>query len=72
MSTAQDLLKAIRAHGLTQADISSKTGIKQPTISKIERGQVGDVMSKSYIALTSLLAQLDGKANRASKRKQAA
>lgn len=72
MSTAKELLHAIRAHGLTQVDISQQTGIPQPTISKIERGQVGDVMSKSYIALKRLLDQLHAKTARAAKRKQVA
>lgn len=51
---AIDLVHAIRAAGLTQAQISERTGIPQPTISKIERGDVKDVMSKNYRALQSL------------------
>ena len=51
---ARDLLAAIRSHGLTQAQVAERTGIPQPTISKIERGDVGDVMSRSYRALQSL------------------
>lgn len=72
MSTAKDLLHAIRAHKLTQATISSKTGIPQPTISKIERGDVKDVMARSYVALQRLLDQLESKPKKSAKRKQAA
>lgn len=51
---ARDYLQAIRARGLTQAQVAEKTGIPQPTISKIERGDVTDVMSKNYRALQAL------------------
>jgi transcriptional regulator with XRE-family HTH domain len=51
---ARDYLQAIRARGLTQAEVAEKTGIPQPTISKIERGDVADVMSKNYRALQAL------------------
>lgn len=51
---AQDLLVAIRSTGMTQAEVAAETGIPQPTISKIERGDVSDVMSKSYRALQAL------------------
>lgn len=55
---AKDYLLAIRSHGLTQTQVSQKTGIPQPTISKIERGDVADVMSRSYRALQDLYAEL--------------
>jgi len=51
---ARDFLAAIRATGMTQAEVTSKTGIPQPTISKIERGEVNDVMSRNYLALKTL------------------
>ena len=51
---AKDYVDAIRKMGLTQAQIAEKTGIPQPTISKIERGDVSDVMSRNYRALQSL------------------
>jgi len=57
---ARDYVQAIRAHGLTQAQVAEKTGIPQPTISKIERGDVSDVMSKNYRALQALPAALIG------------
>lgn len=56
---ARDYIAAIRVHGLTQAQIAIKTGIPQPTISKIERGDVSDVMSRNYRALQALLAELE-------------
>lgn len=55
---ARDYLKAIRDHGLTQAQVAERTGIPQPTISKIERGEVSDVLSRNYRALQSLHAEL--------------
>lgn len=55
---AKDFVHAIRAAGLTQAQIAERTGIPQPTISKIERGDVKDVMSKNYRALQSLHADV--------------
>ena len=55
---AKDYVLAIRAHGLTQAQIFEKTGIPQPTISKIERGEVADVMSRNYRALQTLHEEL--------------
>lgn len=52
---AKDYLSVIRERGkLTQAQVAARTGIPQPTISKIERGDVSDVMSKNYRALQEL------------------
>ena len=58
----RDYLLAIRAHesNLTQAQIAQRTGIPQPTISKIERGEVEDVLSRSYRALQALYEELTG------------
>ena len=56
--TPQQLLQQIRSTGLTQAEVADKTGIPQPTISKIERGAVEDVMSRSYRALAALHEQV--------------
>ena len=58
---AKELVLAIRAFGLTQVEVSERTGIPQPTISKIERGAVEDVMSKSYRELQALHAELVAK-----------
>lgn len=57
---AQDYVRGIKAKGLTQAQIEEKTGIPQPTISKIERGEVKDVMSKTYRAIKALYDELYG------------
>ena len=48
---AQDYVLALRQCGLTQAQIAEKSGILQPIISKIERGDVQDVMSRTYRVL---------------------
>jgi transcriptional regulator with XRE-family HTH domain len=56
---AKDYVAAIRGRGLTQAQIAEKTGIPQPTVSKIERGEVSDVMSRNYRALQNLHAELE-------------
>ena len=48
---AKDYVLALKERGFTQTQIAEGTGIPQPTISKIERGDVTDVMSKSYRAL---------------------
>lgn len=58
---AKDLLAAIRATGMTQAEVAAKTNIPQPTISKIERGDVDDVMSRNYRALQSLYRSVSRK-----------
>lgn len=55
---AKDYVTAIRAHGFTQAQIADRTGIPQPTVSKIERGEVADVMSRNYRALQALHGEL--------------
>jgi transcriptional regulator with XRE-family HTH domain len=56
---AKDYLAAIRKYpGMTQAAIAERTGIPQPTISKIERGDVDDVMSRNYRALQTLYEEL--------------
>ena len=54
----RELVLAIKAKGLTQKQIEEETGIPQPTISKIERGDVADVMSRSYRALLALHIKL--------------
>jgi len=59
---AQDYVLALRQCGLTQAQIAEKSGILQPIISKIERGDVQDVMSRTYRALQDLHTELIGAA----------
>lgn len=51
---AKQLVEALRDRNWTQVQITERTGIAQPTISKILRGDVSDVMSKSYRALLAL------------------
>lgn len=60
---AIDYLKAIRDTGLTQNQVAERTGIPQPTISKIERGDIRDVRSKSYRALAALHEEVVSKTN---------
>lgn len=56
---AKDYLSVIRERGkLTQAQVAERTGIPQPTISKIERGDVADVMSRNYRSLQALYEEL--------------
>lgn len=55
---AFEYLRLIRGKGLTQSQVSERTGIPQPTISKIERGGVDDVLSKTYLALKALHDEL--------------
>lgn len=62
---AKDYVLAMKRHGLTQMQIEEKTGIPQPTISKIERGEVSDVMSKTYRALQSAYELILRSANKA-------
>jgi transcriptional regulator with XRE-family HTH domain len=57
---AQEYVIAIRECGWTQARISSRTGISQPTLSKIESGDVADVMSRTYLALQKLHKEIVG------------
>ncbi|EJL76609.1 XRE family transcriptional regulator [Variovorax sp. Varisp85] len=53
----RELVLALRAMGLTQKQIEQRTGIPQPTISKIGLGRVSDVMSRHYIALLAAYEQ---------------
>lgn len=51
---ARDIVKALLETGLTQSEIAEKTGIPQPTISKVFRGEVADVLSRNYRKLQEL------------------
>ena len=51
---ARDFVIALIERGLTQVDIAERTGIPQPTISKVARGDVADVMSRNYRKLQAL------------------
>ena len=61
----RELVLAIKAKGLTQKQIEEATGIPQPTVSKIERGDVADVMSRNYRALLALHDKVTGAADAA-------
>lgn len=52
----RELVLAIKATGLTQKQIEDQTGIPQSTISKIERGESKDILSRNYRALVALHA----------------
>jgi predicted transcriptional regulator len=53
----RELVLALRAMGLTQKQIQERTGIPQPTVSKIGLGRVRDVMSRHYVALLGAYEQ---------------
>jgi predicted transcriptional regulator len=53
----RELVEALRAMGLTQKQIEARTGIPQPTVSKIGLGRVRDVMSRHYLALLKVYEQ---------------
>lgn len=53
----RELVLALRAMGLTQKQIEQRTGIPQPTVSKIGLGRVADVMSRHYVALVAAYEQ---------------
>lgn len=58
---AKDYVTELLAAGMTQAQIAEKTGIQQPTISKVKRGDVEDVLSRNYRRLQDLHAEVIGK-----------
>ena len=62
---ARDFINALTASGLTQSDIAERTGIPQPTISKVARGDVADVLSRNYRKLQVLHDELIGGASAA-------
>lgn len=51
---ARDFVQDLQRWGLTQDHIADRTGIPQPTISKIARGKVDDVLSRNYRALETV------------------
>jgi transcriptional regulator with XRE-family HTH domain len=51
---AKDLIAALIDRGMTQQQIAEETGIPQPTLSKVLRGGVKDVMSRNYRKLEAL------------------
>lgn len=59
---AKDIVVALTQLGLTQTQIAEGSGVQQPTISKILRGEVSDVLSKNYRALHEFFIQEQQKA----------
>ena len=57
---AREFVAALVKSGLTQQAISERTGIPQPTLSKVLRGDVADVMSRNYRKLQTLHAEVIG------------
>ncbi len=55
---AKDFISDLRRWGLTQKQIEERTGIPQPTISKVALGKVEDVLSRSYRKLQALHAEV--------------
>ena len=60
---AKDYVLALKQKGFTQTQISEASGIPQPTISKISRGEVKDVMSRNYRALQSAFKKMKPRAS---------
>lgn len=57
---ARDLIADLLAGGMTQTVIAARTGIPQPTISKVATGRVADVLSANYRKLQALHAAVVG------------
>jgi predicted XRE-type DNA-binding protein len=51
---AREIVQALIQHGFTQRQIADRTGIPQPTVSKVYRGAVSDVLSRNYRELEAL------------------
>jgi transcriptional regulator with XRE-family HTH domain len=57
---AKEFIAALVARGLTQSQIAERTGIPQPTLSKVLRGDVADVLSRNYRKLQALHDEVCG------------
>lgn len=57
MSATTDLLKRLRERGLTQTEISRRTGIPQPRLSRWANGDVPDAADDS-LKLAELVTSL--------------
>lgn len=62
---AKDFVAALVKSGLTQQQIAERTGIPQPTLSKVVRGDVKDVLSRNYRQLQALYVEVIGPEGRA-------
>lgn len=57
--TPKMLVSKIRAIGrMSQSEVAEAAGVPQSMISKLERGTVTDIMSKSYVSLMELYVSL--------------
>jgi len=50
----RDIIEALIAKGMTQAEIAALVGVHQPAISKVLRGATEDVKSATYRKLAAL------------------
>jgi len=57
---ARDFVTDLIARGMSQQQIATRSGIPQPTISKVFRGDVADVLSRNYRKLQALHAEVVG------------
>jgi transcriptional regulator with XRE-family HTH domain len=55
VSIGHRLREAREARGLTQVDVAARTGIRQATISKFEKGQIGEPGAQKIAALAQAL-----------------
>lgn len=60
MEARDYIAELINKGKLTQAQIAERTGMAQPTISKVARGDVKDVLSMSYRRLQALHTEVCG------------
>lgn len=70
MSTTTTIIKRLRAAGLSQSEISRRTGIPQPRLSRWEGGEVPDAADDA-LKLAKLVEALKQKRSVPSKRKAA-
>jgi transcriptional regulator with XRE-family HTH domain len=61
MSETTDLIKRLRASGLSQTEIARRSGIPQPRLSKWESGETPRVADDA-LKLAKLVQELDGAA----------
>lgn len=61
---ARDFIAGLVERGWTQAQIAERTGIPQPTLSKVLRGDVADVLSRNYRKLQALHIEVFGTATK--------
>ncbi len=57
----RDIIDALLAKGMTQAEIAARVDVQQPAISKVVRGATDDIRSATYRKLLALHAEKCGK-----------